>query len=74
MHPLQCAEHVIVNILSFFRVTAENVSDALEVTFTVCHMVLIQACFYLSRDARKPVFGVSDQVRQKPGYTVTEKS
>ena len=27
---------------------------------------------YESRDARKPVFGVSDQVRHKPGCTVTE--
>ena len=28
---------------------------------------------YLSRDVRKPVFGVSDQVRHKPVCTVTEK-
>ena len=28
----------------------------------------------LSRDARKPVFGVSDQVRHKPAYTSSEKS
>ena len=25
----------------------------------------------ISRDARKPVFGVSDQVRHKPALTVT---
>ena len=29
---------------------------------------------YLSRDARKPVFGVSDQVRHKPACTSSEKS
>ena len=28
----------------------------------------------LSRDARKPVFGVSDQVRHKPACTSSEKS
>ena len=28
----------------------------------------------LSRDARKPVFGVSDQVRHKPSCTSSEKS
>ena len=27
---------------------------------------------HLSRNARKPVFGVSDQVRHKPACTVTE--
>ena len=26
----------------------------------------------ISRDARKPVFGISDQVRHKPGCTVSE--
>ena len=29
---------------------------------------------HMSRDARKPVFGVSDQVRHKPACTVSEKS
>ena len=28
----------------------------------------------MSRDARKPVFGVSDQVRHKPACTSSEKS
>ena len=28
--------------------------------------------YYMSRDARKPVFGVSDQVRHKPACTVTK--
>ena len=28
--------------------------------------------YHLSRDARKPVFGISDQVRHKPGCTVSE--
>ena len=27
---------------------------------------------YMSRDVRKPVFGVSDQVRHKPACTATE--
>ena len=27
---------------------------------------------YMSRDVRKPVFGVSDQVRHKPGCKVTD--
>ena len=29
---------------------------------------------HLSRDVRKPVFGVSDQVRHKPACTSSEKS
>ena len=29
-------------------------------------------CLYLSLVVRKPVFGVSDQVRHKPGCTATE--
>ena len=29
-------------------------------------------CIYMSRDVRKPVFRVSDQVRHKPGCTATE--
>ena len=29
---------------------------------------------HLSRVARKPVFGISEQVRHKPACTVTEKS
>ena len=28
--------------------------------------------FQMSRDARNPIFGVSDQVRHKPACTVTE--
>ena len=28
----------------------------------------------LSHDVRKPVFGDSDQVRHKPGYTATKDS
>ena len=30
--------------------------------------------YHKSRDARKPVFGVSDQVRHKPACTSSEKS
>ena len=30
--------------------------------------------YYMSRDVRKPVFGVSDQVPHKPGWTITEDS
>ena len=33
---------------------------------------LLLTCLFLSRDARKPVFGVSDQVQYKPGCTATE--
>ena len=29
---------------------------------------------YMSRDVRKPVFGVFDQVRHKPGWEITEDS
>ena len=29
---------------------------------------------YMSRDARKPVFGISDQVRHKLTYTLAEES
>ena len=32
------------------------------------------AYLYLSRDVRKTVFGVSDQVRHKPGCAATEDS
>ena len=28
--------------------------------------------YYMSRDARKPVFGVSNQVRHKPGSAAAE--
>ena len=28
----------------------------------------------LSRDVRKPDFGISDQIRHKPAYTPTEES
>ena len=28
--------------------------------------------YNMSRDVRKPVFGISDQVRHKPGCTATE--
>ena len=34
----------------------------------------IRTHYYMSRDARKPVFGVSDQVRHKPACTSSEKS
>ena len=30
--------------------------------------------YYISRDARKPVFGVSDNVQHKPACTVIEDS
>ena len=30
--------------------------------------------YEMSHDVRKPVFGVSDQLRLKPGFTVTEDS
>ena len=36
--------------------------------------VLVAHHSYLSRDTRKPVFGVSDQVRHKPACTSSEKS
>ena len=38
-----------------------------------CHMSS-QSSEYMSRDTRKPVFGVSVQVRRKPACTVTEKN
>ena len=38
-----------------------------------CTPCMINDCYvHLSRDARKPVFGVSDQVRHKPGCTSSE--
>ena len=49
--------------------TQENIST------TVLPVPLIQEeHFNLSRDARKPVFGVSEQVRHKPACTSSEKS
>ena len=33
---------------------------------------LVEVCHNVSLVVRKPVFGVSDQVRHKPGCTVTE--
>ena len=43
----------------------------------LCHDVYKMALYmylYLSRDARKPVIGVSDQARHKPACSSTEKS
>ena len=40
-------------------------------SFIVCSLVL-DADVNLSLAVRKPVFGVSDNVRHKPGYTTTE--
>ena len=37
----------------------------------MCSLVL-DADVHLSLAVRKPVFGVSDNVRHKPGYTTTE--
>ena len=36
-------------------------------------LILYADIHYLSHDARKTDFGVSDQVRHKPAYTVTEE-
>ena len=36
-------------------------------------MQLLYLYNYRSRDVRKPVFGISDQVRHKPAYTVSNK-
>ena len=44
---------------------------------TVCHHKALHRFayqYYMSLDARKPVFGVSDQVRHKPACTSSEKS
>ena len=38
------------------------------------YLYLFSLAYYLSRDARKPVFRVSDQVRHKPACTSSEKS
>ena len=42
-----------------------NNSPSAQTGFTCSSLIL-------SRDARKPVFGISDQVRHKSTYTVTE--
>ena len=35
-------------------------------------LIVSQDLHDMSRDVRKPVFGVSDQVRHKPGCAITE--
>ena len=44
-----------------------------DYTPTVRSEFVIPPTQKLSRDARKPVFGVSDQVRHKPTCTISEK-
>ena len=38
----------------------------------LCDITPLEHHFYMSRDLRKPVFGVSDQVPHKPDCTTTE--
>ena len=50
--------HILYKVVICFRLIVKSLS-----LFCLLHM---------SRDARKPVFGVSDQVRHKPVYAVSE--
>ena len=52
-----------------------RISWALFIMITCpCNEDPLSTHFYMSRDVRKPVFGVSDQVRHKPGWEITEDS
>ena len=49
--------------------------DAAQFERDAMYFVFVVSCLsqiYLSPVVRKPVFGVSDQVRHKPGCTATE--
>ena len=73
--PYNLIQLFLQNILS-----QEIISLIYNTTFLIrlqlFHTNLITREFhsYMSRDARKPVFGVSDQVRHKPACTSSEKS
>ena len=56
----------IRTILTKFRLIA------VECISTSTHHVCFEAKSYFSRLVRKPVLVVSDQVRHKPGCTITE--
>ena len=49
--------------------SSEKVVYLVSIVTWVLHYIM-----KMSRDARKPVFGSSEQVRHKPTYTVTEES
>ena len=61
-----------INKLFYHRVVSESVHI---LYFAVLSCQFIVPCLSkMSRDARKPVFGVSDQVQHKPACTSSEKS
>ena len=57
-----------------FHVSCSNVKSAQGKHTKIFYLFLPSVLLHLSRDARKPVFGVSDQVRHKPTCTSSEKS
>ena len=54
-----------------------NTNEAKRILFLMKFYCMLPLCVdelqrYMSHDVRKPVFGVSDQVRHKPGCAITE--
>ena len=71
---------VIMNrVIKRFRCTYISFMNYRECIYLVSTCGTLRAivpkmvCQEMSRDARKAVFGVSDQVRHKPSCTVTEE-
>ena len=54
-----------------FKVHA-GIQNNVILDFFIFHVFEFYVLDHVSRDARKPVFGVSNQVRNKPACTVTE--
>ena len=54
------------------EVEADDIITSMNKTFTRCKIEICPDKTKMSLVVRKPVFGVSDLVRHKPGCTVTE--
>ena len=49
-----------------------NISFSISSQYHWFYLCCLPSCSYTSLVVRKPVFGVSDQVRHKPGCTTTQ--
>ena len=58
----------------FYQITVVPVTSiSLHVLSLIIYLMLLFVVFlHMSRDARKPGFGISDLVRHKPGCTVSK--
>ena len=65
-----------MNFSTFYRLDKTKFSGIFVLFFSMTQIqsaqTASQVSYDVSLDVRKPVFGVSDQVRHKPGCTATE--